>query len=330
LIYIWQIFSSRKSEMPPPMPRLRAPPLLLLLLTLLLLSATHAGAGCTLDGRWTYTPECGHDYRWKVEDEVLQCFAGKDGWLRAKGWISGHNLTLSFGDNSCPGAGAVKVRKWGTINADCSVVTMHDTGSPTYKRLPPGPPPPCPKPPPPPPVPPPPPPCPSSGKPVDVEWLSCRTSQIIKGCVEDILPTSKLNKGINGPGHSLVSFHRTVPAHRFARQQRTHTPARRVARRAATSAYTPDATHSYGAQWTRDFQYTVSGAPELMDAASVKASVRYTFAGMRADGCMPDRVQIDGMSVMAPGGMMPNNTRNPAHDHAWDNGPFAGGCLAKT
>ena len=192
------------------MPRLRAPPLLLLLLTLLLLSATHAGAGCTLDGRWTYTPECGHDYTWKVEDEVLQCFAGKDGWLRAKGWISGHNLTLSFGDNSCPGAGAVKVRKWGTINTDCSVVTMHDTGSPTYKRLPPGPPPPCPKPPPAPPVPPPPPPCPSSGKPVDVEWLSCRTAQIIKGCVEDILPTSKLNKGINGPSHSLVSFHRTV------------------------------------------------------------------------------------------------------------------------
>lgn len=38
-----------------------------------------------------------------------------------------------------------------------------------------------------------------------------------------------------------------------------------------------------------------------MDEASVKASVRYTFAGMRADGCMPDRVQIDGMSVMAPG-----------------------------
>ena len=38
-----------------------------------------------------------------------------------------------------------------------------------------------------------------------------------------------------------------------------------------------------------------------MDEASVKASVRYTFAGMRGDGCMPDRVQIDGMSVMAPG-----------------------------
>ena len=57
---------------------------------------------------------------------------------------------------------------------------------------------PCPTPPPPPPPPPAPPPCPTSGKPVDIEWLSCRTEQIIKGCVENILPTSPLNKGING------------------------------------------------------------------------------------------------------------------------------------
>lgn len=91
----------------------------------------------------------------------------------------------------------------------------------------------------------------------------------------------------------------------------------------AKSAYTPDATHSYGAQWTRDFQYTVFGASELMNATSVKASVRYTFAGQRSDGCMPDRVQTNGDSVMAPGGEMPGNARNPAHDHAWDNGPFA-------
>ena len=67
-----------------------------------------------------------------------------------------------------------------------------------------------------------------------------------------------------------------------------------------------------------------------MDEASVKASVRYTFAGQREDGCMPDRVQIDGMSVMAPGGMEPGNARNPSHDHAWDNGPFAALLLAST
>ena len=49
----------------------------------------------------------------------------------------------------------------------------------------------------------------------------------------------------------------------------------------ATSAYTPDATHTYGAQWTRDFQYTVSGAAELMDERSVKASVRSVVQPLR-------------------------------------------------
>ena len=39
---------------------------------------------------------------------------------------------------------------------------------------------------------------------------------------------------------------------------------------------------------------------------------------MRADGCMPDRVQIDGKSVMGPG-----QASSPMADHAWDNGPFA-------
>jgi hypothetical protein len=130
---------------------------------------------------------------------------------------------------------------------------------------------------------------------LDIAWLSCRSKQIIDGCKETILPSSPLNKGIN-----------------------------------ATSAYTPDAVGGYGAQWTRDFQYTVAGAAELMDGESVKRSVRYTFAGQRSDGCMPDRVQIDGQSVMAPGGMRPNNTRNPNHDHAWDNGPFAALLLASS
>lgn len=52
---------------------------------------------------------------------------------------------------------------------------------------------------------------------------------------------------------------------------------------------------------------------------------RYTFAGMRADGCMPDRVQIDGLSVTAPG-----QATSPMADHAWDNGPFAALLLAAT
>ena len=136
--------------------------------------------------------------------------------------------------------------------------------------------------------------CPSTDDPIDVPWLTCRTAEIIGGCQEPVLPAGRQRLGN------------------------------------ATSAYTPDATHSYGAQWTRDFQYTVSGASALMNATSVKESVRYTFAGIRSDGCMPDRVQIDGMSVMAPGPMLPGNKPNPVHDHAWDNGPFAVLLLAST
>ena len=147
-----------------------------------------------------------------------------------------------------------------------------------------------------PPPPPPPPPCKAScDHCVDVPWLTCRTKMIVEGCREPIHADSPLRRGNN-----------------------------------ATLAYTPDASHGYNAQWTRDFQYTVSGASELMDAESVKKSVRYTFAGQRADGCMPDRVQIDGLSVMAPDGAMPGNKRNPNHDHAWDNMPFAALLLAST
>ena len=273
-------------------------------LSLGLLAAVAAAAGpgaaaaCSLDGLWTYTPECGHNYNWSVAGGALQCFTGLDGWKRARGTVVGSNLTLSFGDPHCPGFGTLleQAVKWGTISADCSLVTMHDSqpncrapGSCTYERLPRRKP--CKAPAPKPPPPPPPPPCPTSGGPLDVEWLSCRTGQIIAGCKLPILPTSPLNKGIN-----------------------------------ASSCYTPDASHGYGAQWTRDFQYTVSGASALMDEASVKASVRYTFAGMSPEGCMPDRVQADGKSVLSPGGP---GDQGPL-SHAWDNGPFAALLLAST
>jgi hypothetical protein len=220
---------------------------------------------------------------------------GGDGWQRAKGTVVGSNLTISFGDKSCPGSGNLRVVKTGVISADCNLVTMHDVqpncpkqGSCTYQRLPRKTP--C-GPPPAPPPPPPAPPCPSSGQPLDVEWLSCRTAEIIEGCKLPILPTSPLNKGVN-----------------------------------AVSAYTPDASHGYGAQWTRDFQYTVSGASSIMNETSVKASVRYTYAGMSPEGCMPDRVQADGKSVLSPGGPGDQGPRS----HAWDNGPFAALLLAST
>ena len=77
------------------------------------------------------------------------------------------------------------------------------------------------------------------------------------------------------------------------------------------------------------FFYAVSGAPGLMNATDVTASVRYTFAGQRTDGCMPDRVKIDGTSVMAPGPFGPASG-GVYLDHAMDNGPFAALLLAAT
>lgn len=63
-------------------------------------------------------------------------------------------------------------------------------------------------------IPPPPPPCPSNdSSALDVDWLRCKSHRIINGSRIGILPTSILNRGLN-----------------------------------ATNAYTPDASHSYGAQ----------------------------------------------------------------------------------
>ena len=85
-----------------------------------------------------------------------------------------------------------------------------------------------------------------------------------------------------------------------------------------TTIFTPDATHSYGAQWTRDFQYLVECSPELLAKDTTQRAIRYTFQGQRSDGCMPDRVQADGRSVYGPGA-----ASSPAADHAIDNMPFA-------
>eukprot|EP01052_Picozoa_sp_SAG31_P008050 SAG31_NODE_397_length_16251_cov_7.922486_3_plen_570_part_00 len=140
------------------------------------------------------------------------------------------------------------------------------------------------------------PPCPD-----DRNWLACRTRQIVDGCREPVVAdnNSIFSKGwpSNAPRPPWV--------------------------------FTPDATHSYGAQWTRDFYYAVAGAPDLMNATEVVASVRYTFAGQRADGCMPDRVQVDGSAVMAPGPFGPAEG-GVRLDHALDNGPFAALLLATT
>ena len=57
--------------------------------------------------------------------------------------------------------------------------------------------------------------------------------------------------------------------------------------------YTPDASASYGAQWTRDFAYMVDYAGDVLVAnatfaSKLQSAVLATLAGMRLHGCMPD------------------------------------------
>ena len=136
--------------------------------------------------------------------------------------------------------------------------------------------------------------------PIDITWLACRANEMVKGCTEPLSPSAASHAS------------------------------------GATVAFTPDASQAYGAQWTRDFYYTVRTVagipaalpffPAALNGSSVAASVRFTFTGQRArDGCMPDRVQTDGSPVYSPGGVT-----TPLADHAWDNGPFAALLLAAT
>ena len=291
----------------------------MLALRCLLVLSVRSGA-CDLTGVWTYDPEPGTRYEWRqsAADGSLACFTGKDFWRAASGALSGggsNNLTLTFGDPACPGAArasGLPIRKWGTVSAGCDRVVMADTQ------------PNCPaagscsysR------APPPPPPCPSlpaNGTPaVDVPWLACISRRIIAGC-QQAIPATEPPNPLNARSGAN-----------------------------ATAAFTPDATHTYGAQWTRDFFYIVAGAAaagifrngsgngngngnggdgsgnggDMADL--VRRAVRYTFAGQRAeDGCMPDRVTVGGAAVYGPGSGPP-----AWPDHAWDNGPFAALLLA--
>ena len=81
--------------------------------------------------------------------------------------------------------------------------------------------------------------------------------------------------------------------------------------------HTPDGVGNYKALWTRDFYYMVEYAGDLMNPAEIKASIQYLINGQREDGCMPDRVNVDGKAVYSPGA-----DHSPIADHALDNGPF--------
>ena len=83
--------------------------------------------------------------------------------------------------------------------------------------------------------------------------------------------------------------------------------------------FTPDASASYGAQWTRDFAMALAHSspgsfPALPPATSLAASLAFTLSRITASGWVPDRVTADGEAVFAPGkpGMWPIQL-------AWDN-----------
>ncbi len=68
-----------------------------------------------------------------------------------------------------------------------------------------------------------------------------------------------------------------------------------------TRLYTPDGEGNYRALWTRDFAYMVENAWDLLPVSDVRACLSVLLKGQRADGCIPDRVQADGLAVYSAG-----------------------------
>jgi hypothetical protein len=68
-----------------------------------------------------------------------------------------------------------------------------------------------------------------------------------------------------------------------------------------TPLYTPDGKAHYAALWTRDFAYMVENAGYLMSITNIERCIDYLVKGIRADGAVPDRVQVDGRPVYAAG-----------------------------
>lgn len=85
----------------------------------------------------------------------------------------------------------------------------------------------------------------------------------------------------------------------------------------STRLYTPDGVGSYAALWIRDFCYMVENAFELIPPEDIEAAILYLLAGQRTDGCIPDRVQADGLAVYSAGPV-----GNPLGDPPTDNSPF--------
>ena len=84
-----------------------------------------------------------------------------------------------------------------------------------------------------------------------------------------------------------------------------------------TAVFYADALRHYNLIFTRGFSYIYQFAGDLIDHDDAKEFLEYQLAGQRADGCMPDRVDSDGLAIYSPG-----SKNNPLADHALDNAPF--------
>jgi hypothetical protein len=91
----------------------------------------------------------------------------------------------------------------------------------------------------------------------------------------------------------------------------------RVPSNSGVVLHTPDGIGHYKALWTRDYYYMIKYAWDYLDPVETKAAIEYLINGQREDGCIPDRVNAEGVAIYSPGGI-----NNPLADHAVDNGPF--------
>jgi len=98
--------------------------------------------------------------------------------------------------------------------------------------------------------------------------------------------------------------------------------AERILRAAAGMAkngvriFRPCASGNYGAFWVRDFSYQVEGCPAVFSREEIRAGYLFLAAGQRADGCMPDRVNVTGQPVYSPGPDTRQFTRNGSVDQS--------------
>ncbi len=84
-----------------------------------------------------------------------------------------------------------------------------------------------------------------------------------------------------------------------------------------TTVFFADKKKHYNLIFTRGFAYIYQFAGKLIKHEDAKSFLEYQLAGQRADGCMPDRVNSEGLAIYSPG-----SKDSPLADHAMDNGAF--------